>query len=139
MRWYAASGRDDSAGSDGCVLSATRFLRSASQARTRPRSRGDSWLRGALGEAASSAARSKTTYLSAHYRRIATRRGSKRALVAVSHTMLVIAWHLLHDQTTYRGLGPDYYQRRQDPDRQTRKLVHQLQQLGHQVTLTASP
>lgn len=101
--------------------------------------RGDTWLRGALGEAASSASRSKTTYLAAHYRRIATRRGSKRALVAVSHTMLVIARHLLHDQTTYRDLGPDYHQRRQDPERQTRRLVHQLQQLGHQVTLTASP
>ncbi|KDA41662.1 hypothetical protein BMG523Draft_03539 [Frankia sp. BMG5.23] len=44
----------------------------------------------------------------------------------------MIAWHLLHDQTTYRDLGPDYHQRRQDPEHQTRKLVHQ-------VSLTASP
>lgn len=65
----------------------------------------DSWLRGALGEAASRAARSKDTYLQARYRRIASRRGKKRAVVAVGHSILTAIWHLISNDTDYDDLG----------------------------------
>ena len=95
---------------------------------------GNRWLGRALIEAARAAARTKDTYLAAHYRRIAARRGPNRAAVAVAHTMVISAWHMLTTGETYRELGGDYFARR-DPERQTRRLVAQLERLGHQVTL----
>jgi transposase len=97
--------------------------------------KGDSWLRGALGEAGSGAARSKDTYLQARYRRIASRRGKKRALVAVGHSILTAAWHMIANDTDYNDLGPAYFLTRTDPARQARRLVGQLHQLGFQATL----
>jgi transposase len=97
--------------------------------------KGDSWLRGALGEAGSGAARSKDTYLQARYRRIASRRGKKRALVAVGHSILTAAWHMIANDTDYNDLGPAYFLTRTDPARQARRLVGQLHQLGFQTTL----
>ena len=93
------------------------------------------WLRRALIESARSAAGSKGTYLSAHYQRIARRRGANKAAVAVAHTLIVIIYHVLTTGQPYQDLGPDYYQARRDPDRETRRLVAQLQALGHTVTL----
>ena len=68
----------------------------------------------------------KDTYLAAQYRRLAARRGAKRAVVAVAHTILTIIYHLLRDQTTYRELGGQYFDER---DRQAteRRLVRRLE------------
>ncbi|WP_426502958.1 transposase [Dactylosporangium sp. McL0621] len=79
--------------------------------------KGNSWLRGALGEAAASAGRSKDTYLQARYRRIASRRGTKRAVVAVGHSILIATWHMITNNTDYHDLGAAYYLTRTDPVR----------------------
>ncbi len=96
--------------------------------------KGNPWLRSILVEAARAAAHTKGTYLSAQYHRLAKRRGSKRAAVAVGHTILVIAYHLLRDGTIYTDLGGDYFDRR---DRQAveRRLVRRLEGLGYKVSL----
>jgi transposase len=92
------------------------------------------WLRQLLTQAAWAASHTKGTYLSAQYRRLAARRGKKRALVAVGHTLLVIIYHLLKNRTTYQELGGDFLERL-EPDRLTRQLVQRLEKLGHDVTL----
>ena len=92
------------------------------------------WLRAALVEAAHAAARTKNTYLGALYRRLAARRGKKKATVAVAHALLVIADYLLKDGTVYRDLGPTHFDER-DRDAVQRRLVHRLQRLGYKVTL----
>lgn len=101
-------------------------------ARTRP---GDKWLRTALVESARSAARTKDTYLSAQYARLAGRRGPNRAGLAVAHSLLVIAYHVLARGTPHHDLGADYLLRRHTSEAHTRRLVHQLERLGHHVTL----
>jgi hypothetical protein len=80
--------------------------------------KGDSWLRGALGEACTAAARTKGSHLSARYHRIARRRGAERAHVAVAHAILVAAWHLLTHDVDFIDLGADYLAQRQDPTRE---------------------
>ncbi|MEU6655193.1 transposase [Streptomyces sp. NPDC046900] len=101
-----------------------------------PTGKGNSWLKGAPGEAASAAARTDT-FLGARYRRIVKRRGHSKALVAVARSILVIAWQLLNDpDTPYRELGADWHQRHLNPARKTRDLVRQLQALDHTVSLT---
>lgn len=97
--------------------------------------KGSPWLRAALTEAAYAAGRSKGTYLSARYHGLIARRGRKRAAVAVGHDILLIAYHLLKDGTTYEDLGPDYRARR-NPAAEERRLVRKLEALGHSVTLT---
>jgi transposase len=97
---------------------------------------GKTWLGDALTEAAQSAARSKGTYFAAHYQRIARHRGHNKAIVALAHTMVVTAWHLLTTGETYHDPGPNYYQQRRNPQRQAERLVHQLQTLGYTVELT---
>ena len=96
---------------------------------------GSKWLDFALEEAAMAAIRVKGHYLEAQYRRLKPRRGHKRALGAVKHTMICAIWHMLSTGETYRDLGGDYFTNR-DPERQTQRLVAQLQRLGHHVTLT---
>jgi transposase len=96
--------------------------------------KGNQWLRTTLVQAAWAASRTKHTYLSAQYRRLAGRRGKKRALVAVGHTILVMIYHLLRDGTTYAEAGADYFDRL-DTDRLTRTLVRRLERLGHEVVL----
>jgi transposase len=96
--------------------------------------KGNQWLRTTLVQVAWAGSRTKHTYLSAQYRRLAGRRGRKRALVAVGHTILVIAYHLLRDGTTYVELGADYFDRL-DTQRLTRTLVRRLERLGHAVVL----
>jgi hypothetical protein len=98
--------------------------------------KGDRWLRAALGEAAAAAAGTKDSYCRAQYHRLAARRGKKRALVAVGHSLLVAAWHVIHDETSYQELGALHFLTHMDPARQTRRLVGQLQQLGYQVQLS---
>ncbi len=97
---------------------------------------GAPWLRRHLIEAAKAASRSRGTYLAAQYRQIAARRGPNTAAVAVANTLCVAIWHMLTNGTTYQDLGADYYQRRQNPDVQTRRLVKRLEALGHHVQLS---
>jgi transposase len=98
--------------------------------------KGDRWLRTALVEAANSAAgRTRGTYLNAQYLRIKRRRGHKKAIVAVAHSILVSAYHILRDGVPYEELGGDYFLQRDRPERLTRHLVRQLERLGQRVTL----
>ena len=87
-----------------------------------------------LVQAAWAASRTKDTYLAAQYRRLAKRRGRKKALIAVAHTLVVIIYNVLKKQTPYTELGPDYLDR-QAPERLTQQLVKRLQSLGHKVIL----
>ena len=100
--------------------------------------KGNRWLRRALAEAAWAATRTRDSYLAAQYHRLAGRRGKKRALVAVGHTLLVIIYHILKYGVDYQDLGPDYFLRL-EPERQKRYLVKRLQQLGYEVQLSAKP
>jgi transposase len=98
--------------------------------------KGNPYLKGVLGMAAATAARGRTTFLSARYRRLVTRRGKGKALVAVARSILVIIWHLLADPTArYHDLGADHHDRRINTTRRTNSLVRQLEALGHTVTL----
>jgi transposase len=95
---------------------------------------GSKWLNEALKQAALAATRTKNSYLQALYQRLRPRIGHGRAIGAVKHSILTAIWHMLSTGETYRDLGGDYYARR-DPQRATRRLVTQLQRLGHTVTL----
>jgi len=96
---------------------------------------GDAYLAAILGEAAVSAGKTDT-FLGERYRRIARRRGKKKAIVAVGRSILVIIWHLLSDpEARYTDLGPNYYDSRINPERRKRNHVHQLEALGYTVTL----
>ncbi len=96
---------------------------------------GSKWLRIALVEAAQAAGRSKDTYLAAQYARVRGRRGPGRAAVAVGHSILVIAWHLLSTGETYTDLGGDYFDKRRTSTAHQRRLVAQLEAMGNKVTL----
>jgi transposase len=96
---------------------------------------GNRYLARILGEAAVGAARTDT-FLGERYRRIARRRGSQKAIVAVGRSILVIVWHLLSDPgARYADLGSDFYDTRIDPDRRRRSYVRQLEALGYTVIL----
>lgn len=97
--------------------------------------KGSVWLRRGLCQAAWAASRTKNTYLAALYRRMIARRGKKRTIVAVAHTMLVIAYTLLKRQCVYHDLGADYFDQLDRRGLQ-RRLVNRLASLGFQVTLT---
>jgi transposase len=106
--------------------------------RTRPgaKGRGDTWLRGALGQAATGAARTQS-FLGERHQRIARRRGKAKAQVATARSILVIIWHLLADPAArYTDLGPGYHAARTDTDRKIRNHIRQLQALGFTVTIT---
>ncbi len=107
---------------------------SAGKRRSGNTTKGSKWLRGALIEAAKAASRTKDTYLAAQYARLRVRRGANRASVAVAHSILTATWHMLQNGELYNDLGGDYFARR-DPERTTRRLVAQLERLGHTVTL----
>jgi transposase len=111
---------------------------SAGKKRSGKTPKGNTWLKRALVQAAWAASRTKDTYLAAHYRRLAARRGRKRALVALAHTLLGIIYELLKNNTDYRDLGGDYFERR-DRDRLTRRLVDRLERLGLKVTVEPKP
>jgi transposase len=107
---------------------------SAGKRRSGKTRKGDQWLRATLVQTAWAASHTKKTYLSAQYRRLAGRRGKKRALIAVGHTMLVLIYHMLKRKTTYQELGANYFERL-DSERLTQGLVHRLERLGHEVIL----
>jgi transposase len=96
---------------------------------------GNPHLKPALVQAAHAASRTKNNYLAAQFRRLAARRGKKRAAIAVAHSILVIAYHMLRNGTEYRELGGGYFDNRNKEQLQ-RNLVKRLEGLGLQVTLT---
>jgi transposase len=100
------------------------------------RSRIERYVQGeaALVQAAWAASHQNDTYLAAQYKRLVKRMGKKKALVAVGHSILVIAWHLLTNKTNYEELGGDYFAR-QYRDRQKKRLIGQLESLGLKVTV----
>lgn len=119
---------------------------SAGKRRSGRARKGNAALRTALCEAAWCASRTNGTYLQAQFRRFCRRFGKKqeaKAIFAVAHSMLVIIWNVLAAETdaetgevvSYHDLGPDWFDKRKDEAARTRKLVQQLEQLGHQVTL----
>jgi transposase len=107
---------------------------SAGKRRSGKTRKGSPWLRSTLIEAARAAGRSKGTYLAAQYHRLAARRGTKRAAVAVGHTILVIAYRLLSEGDVYRDLGDRYFDER-DRRAVERRLVARLEGLGYTVSL----
>jgi transposase len=96
--------------------------------------KGSPWLRACLVQAAHAAARTKGTYLAAQYRRLAARRGRTKAAIAVAHSILIIAYHVLMDGTVYCDLGGNYFDE-QDRQGVERRLVHRLERLGYTVSL----
>jgi transposase len=101
--------------------------------------KGSKWLRTALAEAANAAVRTKHTYLAAQYARIKGRHGHNKAIVAVGHSILVIAYHILQRSEPYNELGGDYFIERQNKDAYQRRLVKQLERIGYDVTLESKP
>jgi transposase len=99
--------------------------------KTRP---GNPYLKGALGTAAMAAAQNKNTYLGARYRRIASRRGPAKAVVAVEHAMLIAIWNMATTGALYDDPGPNFYAQLH-PDRAKQRAIDQLHALGYNVTL----
>lgn len=107
---------------------------SAGKRRSGATGQGNPWLKTALVEAAWGASRSPNTYFGALYRRLARRRGKKRAIVAVAHALLVTIYYMLRNGTHYVDLGPDHFDKL---DRQAlvRRSVRRLEKLGYQVSI----
>jgi transposase len=97
--------------------------------------KGSKWLRTALVECATAASRTKDGYLRAQYARIKGRHGHKKAIVAVAHSILVIAYHVLLKSEPYHELGGDYFIERHQKEAYQRRLVKQLERMGYDVTL----
>lgn len=97
--------------------------------------KGSKSLRSTLVECAKAAGRSKSSYLSAQYKRISSRRGRNRADIAVGHTILEIAYHILKDKTTYKDMGADYFDKRRKQDL-VRRSVKRLEAMGLVVTVS---
>jgi transposase len=96
---------------------------------------GNKWLKSCLTEAAWAASRTKKTYLKARYHRLAARRGKKRAIVAVGHKLLIMAYHIIKEQSTYQELGADYFERINE-EAVIRRLTLRINKLGYNVELT---
>ena len=95
---------------------------------------GNRWARRALTEAAWGAKHTRGTYAAAQFRRLAARRGAKRAIVAVAHSLLVAAYYIIRDEVVYTDLGAAHFDRLA-PTQLTRYFVKRLEGLGHKVTL----
>ena len=111
---------------------------SAGKRRSGKSRKGSKWLDWALEESGLAAIRAKDVYLAAQYARLKPRRGHKKALGAVKHSLLVACWHMLSTGELYRELGGDYFRKR-DPERITKRLITQLESLGHKVILEELP
>jgi transposase len=107
---------------------------SAGRRRSGKTRKGSKWLDWALEEAALAATRTNDVYLQAQYQRLRPRRGHKKALGAVKHSIICACWHMLCTGELYNDLGGDYFRKR-DPERTTKRLITQLEALGHTVTL----
>lgn len=99
---------------------------------------GDRALTAALVQAAHAAAHTRNTYLSAQYHRLAGRRGKKRAIVAVAHSILVISYHIIQRKEPYRDLGGDYFDK-QRPEATAKRLLKRLQHLGYDISRIEQP
>lgn len=108
---------------------------SAGKTRSGRTRKGSVWLRTELTTAAKAAARTKGTYLASHHAQIKARRGWPKAIGATRHDILVAFYHVVGDQVAYRELGPDWLEQRNSTEHRTRRLVGQLERLGHKVTL----
>jgi transposase len=108
---------------------------SAGKRKSGKTTKGSRWLRAALVQAAWAASRTKDSYLSAQFGRIVRRRGRKRAMVAVGHSILVIVYNMLKHGTPYNDLGGDFFDKL-EPDRLRKYHVRRLEELGHNVELT---
>ncbi len=95
---------------------------------------GNRWLRRALCQSAWAVSHKKNCYLTAHFYRRASRCGTKKAIIATAHQILIIAFHILRDGTEYQERGGDYFDRL-NPERTQRKLTARLERLGWQVVL----
>jgi transposase len=111
---------------------------SAGRRRSGKTRKGSKWLDWALEETAMAAIRTNDSYLAAQYARLRPRRGHKKALGAVKHSILCIIWHMLSTGELYNDLGGDYFRKR-DPERITKRLIAQLESLGHKVVLEELP
>jgi len=100
--------------------------------------KGARWLRRSFIEAAKAASHTRGTYLAAQYHHLAARRGPNKATVAVAHSIVVAAWHMLSDGTPYNDLGADWPTSRRDPEREARRLIARLEALGHKVTIASA-
>jgi len=100
--------------------------------------KGNQHLMTALIQAANAASRTKDSYLRAQYQRLAGRRGRKRAIVAVAHSILVIAYYLISRNEPYRELGGDYFDKRR-PEATANRLIKRLERLGFQVLVQETP
>jgi transposase len=109
---------------------------SAGKHRSGKTRKGDPWLESALVEAGWRASRLAGCSMQVRFWRIAKRRGTEKAVMAVAHHLLVVIWWVLHEHIPYNEMGPDYLARFDDPARRQRHLVHQLEQLGLTVTIT---
>jgi transposase len=109
---------------------------SAGKRRSGKTTKGNKWLRRTLSQAAWASTKRKGGYLSAQYRRLASRRGKNRAIVAVGHTILVAAYYILKDEVAYHDLGGDHFDRLRR-ERTVSHLVSRLQRLGYNVALEA--
>lgn len=96
---------------------------------------GNGWLKATLCQSAWSAGRTRRSYFSQQHRRLTTRRGAKRANIAVAHSLLVTCYHLIKNGTAYADLGADYFTKPLDPERQAQLLVKKLEKLGYAVTV----
>ena len=96
--------------------------------------KGNRWLKATLVDCGWCAARTKNTYFNALYHRLAARRGKKRAMLAVGHSLLVVIYHLLKDRTLYQDLGVTYFDQR-DRDLIQHRAVRNLERLGYHVSL----
>jgi transposase len=103
--------------------------------------KGSKWLRGTLTECSKAVVRTKGTYLSARYHRIKSRRGHAKATVATGHKILTAAYHVLNQGVPYNDLGEEFFYRRdtENTERYRRRLIRQLERLGHSVTLEPLP
>jgi transposase len=98
--------------------------------------KGNRWLGEILNQSAVAASHTRDTYLAAQYWRRSRRIGKRKATVAVGHSILVIARHLLNSDSDYEDLGGDWFLRRADTDKRRDRLIRQLHDLGYGVTLT---
>ena len=111
---------------------------SAGKRRSGRMMRGNRWLKATLNQCAWAATRKKHSYFRAQHRRIASRRGVKRATMAVGHTLLNTCWQLLRYELLYQDLGEDYFARL-DANRTRTRLIRQLERLGYQVSVEKRP
>jgi transposase len=107
---------------------------SAGKRRSGQTTKGNHALGVALNHAANAASHTKDTYLAAQYHRLATRRGKKKAIVALEHSILIMAYHIIQRKEPYHELGGDYFDKRR-PEATAQRLVKRLEHLGFQVSL----